>query len=185
VRTVRRGGDYLRVADPAWADPLDGRFSARRGGRWNPPRSFAAVYLSRTVEVARAVVHQKLADHPYGPEDLSPATAPVLVEAVVRAERFADALTARGLGSAGLPPGYPRDEAGDVVGWARCQPIGVDAWEAGLPGVACRSAAPTAPPGGEELAWFQRGRRRLRARAVRRFDDWFWELGLGLSPPAR
>ena len=104
---MRRGGDYLRVADPAWADPLDGRFSARRGGRWNPP-------------------------------------------------------------------GYPRNEAGDVVGWARCQPIGVDAWEAGLPGVACRSAAPTAPPGGEELAWFQRGRRRLRARAVRRFDDWFW-----------
>src|SRR5204863_1379150 len=145
-----------------------------RGGRWNPPGSFPVVYLCRTVEVARAVLYQKLARHPYGPEDLNPARAPVLVATVVRDERFADAITARGLESAGLPPSYPRDEAGDVLGWARCRPIGVGAWEAGLPGVACRSAAPTAPPGGEELAWFQRGRRRLRAGAVRRLDDWFW-----------
>lgn len=174
MRTVGRGGDYLRVADPAWAHPLDGRFSARRGGRWNPPGSFPVVYLCRTVEVARAVVFQKLEPHPYGPEDLNPASAPVLVGTAVREERFADALTARGLVSAGLPSSYPSDQAGKPIGWARCRPIGLEAWEAGHPGVACRSAAPTAPAGGEELAWFQRGRRRLTARAVRRFDDWFW-----------
>src|SRR5207247_831120 len=86
VRTVRRGGDYLRVADHAWAHPLDGRFSALRGGRWNPPGSFPVVYLCRTVEVARAVLYQKLAQHPYGPEDLDPVRAPVLVATVVRDE---------------------------------------------------------------------------------------------------
>jgi RES domain-containing protein len=72
MRTVRRGGPYLRVADPAWADPLDGRFAADRGGRWNPPESFPVVYLCGSIEVARANVYRRLAGQPYGPEDLLP-----------------------------------------------------------------------------------------------------------------
>src|SRR5439155_19886109 len=36
LRTIARVGDYLRVADPDWYDPLDGGFAKLRGGRWNP-----------------------------------------------------------------------------------------------------------------------------------------------------
>jgi hypothetical protein len=46
------------------------------------------------------------------------------------------------------------------------------AHEAGLRGVAARSAAPGAPRGGEELAHF--GRRGLRRGRVTQFEEWFW-----------
>jgi hypothetical protein len=55
------------------------------------------------------------------------------------------------------------------VAHSRCQPIGLEAKEAGLPGVAARSAVSE----GEELAYF--GNRRLRRGSIRQFDDWFWE----------
>jgi RES domain-containing protein len=174
MRTIERGGTYVRVADPAWRDPLEGSYSQAAGGRWNAPGSFPVVYLCDGVEVARAVLFQKLEPHPYGPEDLDPRTAPVLVSTRVRTERYADAVTARGLESMGLPRSYPRDGRGRIVAWTRCRPRGQEAWDAGHPGIACRSAAPTAPAGGEELAWFQRGRRRLREREVSPFEDWFW-----------
>jgi RES domain-containing protein len=174
VRTAERAGTYLRVADPRWRDPLDGSHSMRSGGRWNPPGSFPVVYLCETVGVARAYVYRKLADQPYGAEDLAPARAPVLVATRVRRARFADLVSARGLRSAGLPASYPRDARNRAIGWSRCQPVGVEAWEAGHPGIACRSAAPSAPAREEELAWFERRRRRLRVGARRAFADWFW-----------
>ena len=54
----------------------------------------------------------------------------------------------------------------------RCRPVGRAAWDAGLRGIACRSAARAAPPGGEELAWFPRGDA-LVALQTRPFADWF------------
>jgi RES domain-containing protein len=174
LRTIRRGGEYLRVADPDWLDPLDPRHAQLRGGRWNPPDSFPVVYLCGSVEVARANVYRKLEGQPYGPEDLDPRAAPVLVATRVREARFADLVTARGLASAGLPATYPLDFRRRPIPWSRCQPVGLAAWEGGHPGIACRSAAQTAAARGEELAWFQRGRRRLRRGRVRRFEDWFW-----------
>ncbi len=181
MRTIRRGGAYLRVADPGWRDPLDGGYAGARGGRWNPPESFPVVYLCASVAVARAVVLGKLEAQPFGPEDLAPATAPVLVAASVTEDRYVDVVTTRGCASAGLPETYPRDRAGRRIGWNRCQPVGQAAWDAGAAGIACRSAAPQSPPRGEELAWFQRtGGRRLRRRHTRSFDDWFWP---GLAEP--
>jgi hypothetical protein len=174
MRTVERGGTYLRVADPGWRNPLDGSHAMRGGGRWNPPGSFPVVYLCGSVEVARAVVYGRLADQPYGPEDLSRPTAPVLISTRVPTDRYADLLSARGLDSAGLPRTYPRDGRGRRIGWSRCQPAGLAARQEGHPGIACRSAAPTAPADGEELAWFQRGTRRLRVASRRRFEEWFW-----------
>jgi RES domain-containing protein len=174
MRTITRGGAYVRVADPSWRNPLDGGYSQRAGGRWNAPGAFPVVYLCRTVSVARAVVFHQLEGHPYGPEDLNPSMGPVLVETTVRSERFVDAITARGLESTGLTVSYPRDGRGQLVGWSRCQPLGQEAWEDGCEGIACRSAAPTAPTGGEELAWFVRGRRRLRLLRKRPFAEWFW-----------
>jgi RES domain len=168
VRTIRRDGPYLRVADPDWEDPLDGRHAAQRGGRWNPPESFPVVYLCRSAEVARANVYWRLEGQPYGPEDLQPEMGPVLVRATVPEDRYLNVLTDAGCRDAGLPETYPRDGRRRIISWRRCQPIGLRAWEAGLPGVAARSARAV----GEELAYF--GRRKLRRGAVRSFDQWFW-----------
>jgi len=170
--TVTRGGGYLRVADPGWKDPLSGEYAGRAGGRWNPPGGFAVVYLNADVRVARANVLARFAGLPYGPEDLEPSAAPVLVSTEVEPADFADLVSAAGCVAAGLPATYPKDAAGLPVPHAACRPVGRAAWDAGLPGIACRSAAPAAPADGEELAWFPRGRS-LKVLGVRRFDDWF------------
>ncbi len=172
MRTIRRGGPYLRVADPDWDDPLGGRHAAVRGGRWNPPESFPVVYLCRTVGVARANVYRLLEGQPYGPEDLRPEAGPVLVRATVPEDRYLNVITDAGCRAAGLPRTYPRDSRRRIVPQRRCQPIGERAQEAGLPGVAARSAWAA----GEELAYF--GRRRLRRGAVRPFAQWFWNSAL-------
>lgn len=171
--TIRRGGVYLRVADPEWSDPLDGSHARERGGRWNTPGSFPVVYVCRTVAVARANVYRLLAGQPYGPEDLRPNAGPSLVSTMVPEEEYLDVVTDRGCASAGLPTTYPRDEGGNPITHERCRPIGESAWRQGLPGVACRSAAPTAPPDGEELAHFVRHRPLVPER-TRKFGDWFW-----------
>jgi len=132
------------------------------------------VYLCATIGVARANVLHKLDGQPFGPEDLDPATAPILVRASVPRNPYVDVVTARGCASAGLPQTYPKDGRGRWIGWSRCQPVGLRAWNAEEPGIACRSAAPAAPRGGEELAWFQRPGRRLRRRGIRSFEEWFW-----------
>ncbi len=173
MRHLRRAGPYLRVADPAWDDPLDGGYAARRGGRWNPPASFAVVYLCSSTPVARANVYRLLADQPYGPEDLEPATAPVLAATEVPSDRYVDAVTARGLTSIGLPATYPLDASGRTVDRERCEAIGQTAFDADEPGIAYRSAAPTAPYRGEELAWFERGAK-LSAESTKLFEHWFW-----------
>lgn len=173
MRHLRRGGRYLRVADPAWEEPLAGSYAARAGGRWNPPDSFAVVHLCRSIGVARANVYRLLADQPYGPEDLQPAAGPVLVATSVPDDRYVDAVTVRGLASLGLPRRYSRDARGQVVPRERREAIGQSAWDSGEPGIASRSAAPTAPLRGEELAWFERGDR-LTAESVRAFERWFW-----------
>jgi RES domain-containing protein len=169
---IRRGGEYYRVADPAWTDPLTGRFAREAGRRWNPPGSFPVVYLNADETVARANVARLYAGRPYGPEDFKQGLAPTLVTVRVAEGDYVDIVTDAGCVAAGLPQSYPFDAAGAVVPHEVCQPIGQAAWDAGHPGVACRSAAPGAPANGEELAWFARGRR-LRALDVRPFADWF------------
>ena len=139
----------MRVADPDWDDPLDGAHAAERGGRWNPPESFPVVYLCESVAVARANVVRLLAGQPYGPEDLRPGAGPVLVSARVPEDRYLNAVTEAGCAALGLPRSYPRDRRGRMVAKSRCQPLGLEAWDRGLPGVAALSAAPGAPRGGE------------------------------------
>lgn len=169
---VRRDGAYHRVANPRWHDPLDGSFSLRRGGRWNAPASFPVVYLNRTIEVARANVRRRFAGRPFGPEDLEPGEAPVLVGTTVPPADYVDVVSDAGCRAAGLPASYPLD-AGRAIPHGRCQPIGQRAWDERWPGVACRSAAAGCGRDDEELAWFERGER-LPAATIRAFDDWFW-----------
>ena len=169
---VSRGGVYVRVADPDWEDPLSGDFAKARGGRWNAPGAFPVVYLNGDVRVARANVLQRFAGLPYGPEDLEPSAAPALVSTAVPEDEFVDVVSDAGCAAVGLPRTYPVHDDGVPVSHELCRPVGQAAWDAGLPGIACRSAAPAAAPGGEELARFGRGEA-LTPLQVRRFLDWF------------
>ncbi len=169
IKTARIGGSYHRVADPDWSDPLDASFAAAAPGRrWNPP-GLACLYLSADLATARANVGRLFEGLPYGPEDLDPLTAPILVEVTVPNGEAEDAFTDDGLFGLGLPASFPYDSGGDLIPHATCQPIGRSVFEAGLDGVDCRSAVPS---GLRELAWFPRG---VGAREVSRssFDQWW------------
>ena len=169
---IVREGRYYRVADPGWRDPLEASYSRQRGGRWNPPGSFAVFYLNREVRTARALVRYRFRELPYGPELLRPEQAPVLVATEVASDEYVDVVTEAGCTAVGLPATYPLDGAGRTVSWAECQPIGKRAWDARERGIACRSAA---PEGTEELAHFARPEAaRLEGRGRWQFDEWFW-----------
>ena len=172
MRHLARGGSYLRVADPDWRDPLSPEHARHSGGRWNPPGRFGVTYLNASRSVARAQVRHRLEPRGIRPEDFDSGEGPVLVRTEVPEDRYVDAVTDRGLASLGLPESYPLDAGGSVVPHSSCQPIGKQAWSEGEPGIACRSAARTAPVGGEELVYF--GHRPLRALGAERFADWYW-----------
>lgn len=172
MKHVRRGGRYLRVSDPAWSDPLDGRFSEATGRRWGSARSFPVVYLCADEHVARANVDHLYEALPYGPEDVDPDTGPGLAATDVPPAEYVDVVTGAGCKRVGLPPTYPLDASGTPVPWEPCRPVGQAAWDAGEPGIACRSAAPRAPRGGEELAYFDRDGP-LGVVERRRFGDWY------------
>lgn len=174
MRHLLRAGRYFRIADPRWTDPLDGSYAQRTGGRWNPPGSFPAVYLNRTIEVARANVRRFFNGLPYGPEQFRAGEGPDLVSTDVDEDRFVDIVTEAGCLAAGLPATYPLAADGSEVPHPDCQPIGRAAWDGGEPGVACRSAATPLPPHGEELAWFERSRKALPLRDRTPFEGWFW-----------
>ncbi|MBA2577671.1 MAG: hypothetical protein H0V05_13675 [Euzebyaceae bacterium] len=107
---------------------------------------------------------------PYGPEDLDPATAPLLIEVAIPDGVAADAYTPAGLTALGLPASYPLDGGGALIAHAVCQPLGQGALDAGLDGVDARSAA---PGGDRELAWFPKGRT-LAADPAVPFDEWWY-----------
>lgn len=172
---LRDGHHWLRVADPAWEDPLDPSFSARFGGRWNPPDSFPTLYLNEDVVTARLNLRAFIAAWPYEPEDLHDDTGPVLVAATLPGgQRALDVHTPEGVAAVGLPATYPLDQDGELVGHDACQPIGRDARERRLRGVRCRSAR-TPDGAGRELAWFPASpRSRARRQRTLAFEAWFW-----------
>jgi hypothetical protein len=166
---VAIGGTYYRVADPDWTNPLDPSHAAMRDGqRWNPP-GLATLYVNADRATARSNVARLFKGLPYGPEDLDPATAPLLVHVDVPEGRAADAYSDEGLSELGLPTTYPSDEAGGEVPHSRCQPIGKAIFDAGLNGVDCRSAARS---GGRELAWYPRSASPTE-QSRERFVDWW------------
>ncbi|MEX0991036.1 MAG: RES family NAD+ phosphorylase [Actinomycetota bacterium] len=168
-RHVRKGGRYLRVADPRWSDPLDPEPSMSGGGRWNPPGSFPVTYLVSDIALARSFVDARFAGQPFDVLDLRTETAPVLITTGIPAASFVDVLSDGGCRAAGFPVTYPAD-----VGWDGTQPVGQRAWDKGEAGIACRSAtpSPSAPGGAHELAWFARDRK-LEIEDRRGFGSWF------------
>jgi hypothetical protein len=148
-----------------------------RGGRWNPPDSFATLYLNEDQVTARLNLRRFIADWPYEPEDLRADTGPLLIGASLpRDQDVADAHTPAGVAALELPASYPFDRAGRLVGHGRCQVIGQRIKEANLRGVRTRSAQ-TRDGAGRELAWFP-ATARSRAQLVTRlkFGMWYWGL---------
>jgi hypothetical protein len=177
METIERGGDGFRVAAPDWDDPLDGSYSMRFGGRWNAPRSHPVVYLNADRETARANARRFLDDQlrgsPFTVEDLAPSELPLLITVISPALEHLDVVTPGGCEANGLPETYPLDALGNEVPHESCQPIGKQAWDGGLPGIACRSAAAGAPPDGEELAWYDRHDPDLELVGIETFEEWY------------
>jgi hypothetical protein len=169
------GHSWQRIADAAWADPLDPGFAERKGGRWNRPGSFPVLYLNEDVHTARVNLIAFLTNRPYEPEDLRDDTGPVLIAArLPRKQSVADIHSTEGLAAVGLPKSYPLDSEGQVVSHSVCQPIGEEVKAEGLRGVLCISA--NAPEGaGRELAWFPATARSHAVQVARvGYGDWFW-----------
>jgi hypothetical protein len=173
--TARRGGAYNRLAEPAWIDPLDIGYAGERGGRWNAPGSYGTLYLNRSVAVARAQARHKLAGQPYGIEDLDESEQHDLVDVQVPEGDYLDCVTDAGLHAVGLPVSYPRHRDGSAVEHSDCRPVGAAARRAGRPGVACRSAAATAPADDEELAVFDTAAGGVVMTGRLAFADWYYD----------
>lgn len=170
------GHRWLRVADPAWDNPLDPGFARDRGGRWNPPGSFPTLYLNEDLETARAQVSKLLEGSPVAPDDLDPGFD-LVVATLPRTQTAADAATGPGLEALGLPVTYPRYGNGRPVHHEVCQPVGEAVYRAGLRGVYARSAA-TSEGSGRELAWFP-ARETSNATLVETlgFEEWWYRVG--------
>lgn len=177
VARIKRGGRYLRVAKPDWADPFDTTFSARSGGRWNPAGSFGVLYLNADERVASANARQWFAHNGgFSLLDLQPARRPVAVACRLEVHLLVDVVSATGVRAVGLPERYPWKVPRSV-----CQPIGKELSRAGERGIACRSAAECVGPGqtvGEEAALFERGASLVAPLARLPFEDWY------VPPPA-
>lgn len=111
----------------------------------------------------------KFAGLAYGPEDLDPVIAPLLIGVELPAGNAADGYTDDGLRSLELPDTYPCDAEGRLIEHSACQAIGRSVHDAGLHGVDYRSAA---TGGNRELAWFPR-ESAAQETSRRAFDDWW------------
>ncbi|MGH8945064.1 MAG: RES family NAD+ phosphorylase [Acidimicrobiia bacterium] len=170
---LRDGQEWLRVADPAWADPLDPSYAAERGGRWNPPNSFPTLYLSEDLPTARAQIVKLLDGFPLEPEDLDPGFDLVLAT-LPRSQEVAEAVSDQGLKALGLPETYPRHSNGRPVRHETCQPVGEEVHALGLRGVYARSAV-IFDGGGRELAWFPaRADSRATLMSTLGFEEWWY-----------
>jgi hypothetical protein len=155
LRTVKLpdGRIWLRVAQPDWTNPLDSSYAQNFGGRWNPPKSFATLYLNGDVITARLQIERMCGGTPITPDDLAD-DAYVLVAATLPAAQFgADAVSVEGLISLGLPQSYPLDGQGGSIPRAMCHEIGAGLQQQGIGGVWCRSHC-TDDGRGKEFAWY-------------------------------
>jgi hypothetical protein len=174
-QTTQRAGAFNRLAEPAWADPLDTSFSKAKGGRWNAAGSYGVLYLNNGEPMARAQVAHKLAGQPFTVEDLDPDEQHDLIEVNVADSTVLDCVTDDGLTAAGLPVSYPKDPAGvEVPHDPDCHTVGAAAHADGQDGIACRSAADGTTPDDEELALFDHAATAKVTMIARRpFRDWY------------
>lgn len=169
MRRIPRGGSYYRVCKPGWADCTDSSFSQVHGGWWNAPGAHRVLYLNRTVRMAALQAMENFRGEAHSLFDLRPDRRPRLQAFDVPQDEYVDAVTDEGLAALGLPAEYP-----EGVEWNQCQPIGQVAYDAGEPGIACRTACRGGgDPDHEELAWFDRDGISAPVGERLAFDRWF------------
>ena len=170
MQRITRSGRYYRVCDPTWADPSDTTYSHKRGGRWNPPGEFGALYLCATIGVAKANARRHIASlfgNAVSLFDLQPAHQPDLQHYELAPAPYADIVSPAGIADVGLPAAFP---AGVLHG--QCWDVGRNAYALfDLNGIAALSAV---LPTEEELAVFDRSVAKLAAKQGRQtFVTWF------------
>ncbi len=101
------GRVWLRLAKPDWADPLDPSHAQQNGGRWNPPGSFATLYLNGDVATARMQIQRMLAGYPVRIEDLDDGAYVLVAATLPGSQTCAEATSPSGLEVLGLPDSYP------------------------------------------------------------------------------
>ncbi len=105
---------WLRVADPSWTEPLDPTFAQKAGKRWNPPNSYATLYLNADIVTARLQIDRMCADTPVTPDDLSDDAYVLVAATIAPGIRAADAVSSEGLVALSLPSTYPIDAGGKL-----------------------------------------------------------------------
>lgn len=172
MQFTEREGTYFRVCEAGWDDPADTTFSKATGGRWNPAGEFGALYLNRTIEVARANAKRLYAGSFYQPEDLTGEAELQLLEFEVPASNAADCVSAEGLTACGLPVNYPYGFDRDHT---QSQAVARGAYNDGGDGVAARSAAQCTESTflGEELALFDRAAGKATKGKRYGFTEWY------------
>ena len=169
------GHIWWRIADRQWCDPLDPNFAATFGGRWNPPNSFATLYLNEDHVTARLNLRNFISGWPFEPEDLRSDTGPVLVGAKLPGnQEVCDVHTRLGVAKVGFHQNYPFDLNGALVPHEVCQPIGAAVHAKKLRGIRARSAQ-SGDGVARELAWFPaNSRSHARAATTLSFEGWYW-----------
>lgn len=168
---VPDGHEWLRVADPAWDDPIDTSYSVAVGGRWNPPRTWAALYLSLDLDTARLQILRMLEGTPFEPDDLADDAYDLVTVTLPDAQTALDVASDAGVAAVGLPASYPATASGARVPHEECWPIAMDAHDDGLDAVWCRSAT-TLDGAGRELSWWPGGRQANWDGERSRYGDW-------------
>jgi hypothetical protein len=176
MEVTERYGRHYRIADPSWDAPLDGSYSMRFGGRWNAPGSFPVTYLCADLATARAsaryLLDERLRGQPFGATDLERSELPILISVDIPRLGYLDAVSQGGSLANGLAPS-PSGSPQQRQARADCRRVAKQAWDQGLPGVACACDFDGALSGSEELLWFDRHQFRLVAERTEPFEDWY------------
>lgn len=168
---VPDGHEWLRVVDPVRTDPIDASHSMENGGRWNPPRYWAALYLNSDRDTARLQVLRLLEGTPFLPDDFADDAFDLVAVMLPNAQTALDVVSEVGVATVGLLASYPATATGVRVPHEECWPVATDAHDSGLDAVWCRSAA-SVDGTGRELSRWPAGRNAVWDRKRSPHGDW-------------
>jgi len=135
-----------RYIPHAGSDPMDGRHSMTRGGRWNAPGSFPVVYTNCSIDVAIVNLWRQFRSEVGQPWEVAEEKQADLYEIDLDQPGLIDVVSPGGIAGIGLPAAYP-----DAAPRSLTQRIGRRLHQERRPGVWCISAALRS---GREIALF-------------------------------
>lgn len=150
------GWRHLRLG----RDPLSGSGARIQGGRWNPPNSFAVLYLGTSRETLSAEFARLVSRQPFRTSDLFPRA---IYEYAIALDDLLDLRSTESLTAVGLTEHTARSD--DL---ASCQAVGEAAFAAGRTGILVSSATGT----GDVLAVFAERLRGPSSVTPRDYEVW-------------